>query len=123
MASVTPDSAERTQQVISPFAETKSTLPTAPRRGGLFRPLWLASGLIVLAMISAGSYFAFAYLHDPVRTLTPFPVDKYFDDFQPSSRAANSDADYCILPIGLRNPTLANSWSLPPPTTPSLFPC
>ena len=50
--------------------------------------LWSLSavaGFVVLVIVFIAGYFSLTYLRDPVRTLTPFPVDKYLADFQPWS--------------------------------------
>lgn len=70
------------QRVISPFAQTTSTVH-APRVGqGRSWPLWIVSGLLGLVMLGVVGYFISSYLRDPYRTLEPFPVDKYMSDYR-----------------------------------------
>jgi hypothetical protein len=69
--------------IISPFAQTTSSVrPEGQRRRGSW-PLWVVTGLLVLLVLGNAAYFAVKYLNNPYRTLEPFPVDKYLADFQP----------------------------------------
>ncbi len=82
MAIPTPSDQEQTQQVISPFAQTTSTVPEpGKRRSGAWIG-WLIG--IVVAVIALGTigYFVEGYLNDPYRTLEPFPMDKYLSDYR-----------------------------------------
>ena len=69
------------EEVISPFAQTTSSVSPGPAR----RPwtLWAVSALLGLALLGNGACLASRYLGNPYRTLEPFPVDKYLADFQP----------------------------------------
>ncbi len=67
--------------VISPFAQTTSSV-TAARRPGSWT-LWIVSTLLGMVVLGNGAYFGFRYLANPYRTLEPFSVDKYLADFQP----------------------------------------
>lgn len=73
--------------VISPFAQTTSTVHTrGSGRGGMWA-LWTVSILLVLVVIGVVSYFTYNYLEDPYRTLEVFPVDKYMSDYRSLSGA------------------------------------
>ncbi len=52
--------------------------------------------LFFLAAAGIGGYFTLTYLNDPLRILTPFPVDKYFADFQPLS-GGKFRADFTVV--------------------------
>lgn len=69
--------------IISPFAQTTSSVrPAAPRRAVSW-PLWLVSAALLLVLLGNAAYFGFKYLDSPYRTLEPFSVDRYLADFQP----------------------------------------
>ena len=79
-------------RVISPFAQTTSTVQTERRRrlrldGALDR--LEPAGLVILGIIG---YFTYKYLNDPYRTLEPFPMDKYLADYR-SMTGAKFKAD------------------------------
>jgi hypothetical protein len=69
-------------RVISPFARTTSTVQATGGRGASSWALWLVSSLLILVIIGILGYFGFNYLHDPYRTLEPFPMDKYLADYR-----------------------------------------
>jgi len=75
------------QRVISPFAQTTSTVDTRRWKGGGSWPLWIVSGLLALVILGVVGYFVYDYLHDPYRTLESFPVDKYMSDYRSLSGA------------------------------------
>jgi hypothetical protein len=71
-------------RVISPFAQTTSTVKTSGGgRGGNSWALWLVTSLLVLVILGVVGYFTFTYLNDPYRTLKAFPMDTYLADFRP----------------------------------------
>jgi hypothetical protein len=70
-------------QIISPFAQTTSTIRPSSEWTMILWPLWIISGLLVLVILGSVGYFAIRYLDDPYRTMEPFSVDKYFVDYQP----------------------------------------
>jgi hypothetical protein len=69
-------------RVISPFARTTSTVQARGGRGSGSWALWLVSSLLILMIIGIMGYFTYKYLSDPYRTLEPFPMDKYLDDYR-----------------------------------------
>ena len=69
-------------RVISPFAQTTSTVKTSGGGGGSSLALWIVSGLLVFVILGITGYFTFRYLGDPYRTLEPFPMDKYLSDYR-----------------------------------------
>lgn len=75
------DEGER-QRIISPFAQTTSTVQTA--RGNSSPPwgLWIVSGLVVIVLLGVGAFFTMRYLNDPYRTLPDFSADKYLSDYR-----------------------------------------
>jgi hypothetical protein len=70
------------QRIISPFAQTTSTVQTTRGGGAGTWVIWFFSGLLALAVIAVSGYFIFKYVNDPYRTLEPFPVDKYLSDYR-----------------------------------------
>lgn len=70
-------------QIISPFAQTTSSVQADSRRGGVSWPVWIVSGVLLLLILGNAAYFSYKYLHNPYRTLEPFSVDKYLANFQP----------------------------------------
>jgi hypothetical protein len=70
-------------QIISPFAQTTSSVRSTKQQGHVSWPFWIISGVLVLVVVGNAAYFGFKYLHDPYRTLESFSADKYLTDFQP----------------------------------------
>jgi hypothetical protein len=87
-----PDDEGESPRVISPFAQTTSTVQTKGGRGGSSLGLWIVSSLLILVIVGIVGYFAFKYLDDPYRTLEPFPMDKYLSDYR-SMAGAKFKAD------------------------------
>jgi hypothetical protein len=83
---------DESPRVISPFAQTTSTVQTRGGGGGNSLALWLVSSLLVLVVVGIVGYFAYKYLSDPYRTLEPFPMDKYMSDYR-SLEGARFKAD------------------------------
>jgi hypothetical protein len=79
-------------RVISPFAQTTSTVQATGRKAPGSWGLWLVSGLLVLLIVGIVGYFTYKYLADPYRTLEPFPMDKYLADYR-SMEGAKFKAD------------------------------
>jgi len=69
--------------IISPFAQTTSSIRPPVERTGLSRPLWIVSALLALVVLGNAGYFAVKYLNNPYRTLELFSADRYLADFQP----------------------------------------
>ena len=69
-------------RVISPFAQTTSTVQRGGGGGSSSWALWLVSSLLVLVIIGIAGYFTYKYLGDPYRTLESFPMDKYLSDYR-----------------------------------------
>jgi hypothetical protein len=70
------------QRIISPFAQTTSTVQARGGRGSGSLLVWLVSTLLFLLVLGVAGYFTYKYLDDPYRTLEPFPVDKYLADYR-----------------------------------------
>jgi len=83
-------------QIISPFAQTTSTIRPAAGRPKISWPMWVVSGVLVLMVLGNAGYFALKYLNDPYRTLEPFSVDKYLADFQPLA-GSKFKADFKVV--------------------------
>ena len=83
---------DESSRVISPFAQTTSTVQTRGGGGGNSLALWLVSSLLVLVVVGIVGYFAYKYLSDPYRTLEPFTMDKYMSDYR-SLEGARFKAD------------------------------
>lgn len=75
------------QRIISPFAQTTSTIQPARPRGPGNLPLWIVSSLLFLVVAGISGYFVYKYITDPYRTLEPFSVDKYLSDYHSLSGA------------------------------------
>jgi len=74
-------------RVISPFAQTTSTVQATGGKGSGSWALWIVSSLLVLVIIGIAGYFTYRYLDDPYRTLESFPMDKYLADYRSLSGA------------------------------------
>jgi len=69
------------EKVISPFAH--SEVAVSPNKGNSGRLiLIIVLGLLLVVGGAIGGMFVMRYLSDPYRTLEPFPVAKYFDNYQ-----------------------------------------
>jgi hypothetical protein len=73
---------QETQQVISPFAQTTSTVPEPGRQRSSNWIGWLIGSLVAVIAVGTIGYFVESYLNDPYRTLEPFPMDKYLSDYR-----------------------------------------
>lgn len=84
MPAVNPNFEEESEspRVISPFAQTTSTVQNRRGGGAGSWALWIVSSLLVLVIIGIVGYFSYKYLSDPYRTLEPFPMDKYMTDYR-----------------------------------------
>jgi hypothetical protein len=70
-------------QIISPFAQTTSSVrPERRHRRGSWM-LWAVSAVLAVVVLGNVAYFTLKYVNNPYRTLEPFSVDKYLADFQP----------------------------------------
>jgi hypothetical protein len=74
---------EEDNPIISPFAQTTSTVRPSAVKARFSWPLWIVSGLLLLVILGNVGYAAYRYLNNPYRTLEPFSADKYLADFQP----------------------------------------
>ena len=82
LANPNAEDESESQRVISPFAQTTSTVQTAHSGRSQSWALWIVSVLLVLMVAGTIAYFTYNYLNDPYRTLEPFPVDKYLSDYR-----------------------------------------
>ena len=78
----TPEEESESPRIISPFAQTTSTVRRGSGRGSGGLALWIVSTLLVLVVLGIIAYFTVQYLDDPYRTLEPFPMDKYMSDYR-----------------------------------------
>ena len=94
MPAVNPNLEDESEspRVISPFAQTTSTVQSGGGRGSGSVGLWLVSGLVILVILAIVGYFTYKYLADPYRTLEAFPMDKYLSDYR-SMQGAKFKAD------------------------------
>jgi hypothetical protein len=89
---VNPNAEDESQRIISPFAQTTSTVASARSGNSSSLALWVVSGLLALLILGVAGYFTYKYLDDPYRTLEPFPMDKYLSDYR-SMAGAKFKAD------------------------------
>jgi peptidoglycan/LPS O-acetylase OafA/YrhL len=73
---------DESPRVISPFAQTTSTVQAKGGKSSGSYALWIVSGLLILVIVGIIGYFTYKYLDDPFRTLKPFPMDKYLSDYR-----------------------------------------
>lgn len=92
MPAVNPNAEDESQRIISPFAQTTSTVASARSGNSSSLALWIVSGLLAFLILGASGYFTYKYLEDPYRTLEPFPMDKYLSDYR-SMAGAKFKAD------------------------------
>jgi hypothetical protein len=69
--------------ILSPFAQTTTSVRPATRHHAISWPLWIVSAALALVLLGHAAYFTFKYLANPYRTLEPFSTDRYLADFQP----------------------------------------
>jgi hypothetical protein len=74
-----PDTPEG-EKVVSPFANASNTVPGGHSHKKIY--LWLAVGVVMLALGAVGGMYLTRYLNDPYRTLESFPVAKFLDNYQ-----------------------------------------
>jgi hypothetical protein len=89
---VNPNAEDESQRIISPFAQTTSTVASARSGHSSSLALWIVSGLLAFLILGVSGYFTYKYLDDPYRTLEPFPMDKYLSDYR-SMAGAKFKAD------------------------------
>jgi hypothetical protein len=75
------------QRIISPFAQTTSTVQSSQGKGPKNLSLWIVSSLLILVIVGMVGYFVYKYISDPYRTLESFPTDKYLADYRSLSGA------------------------------------
>ena len=75
------------QRIISPFAQTTSTVRSSQGKDPQNLSLWIVCGLLTLIVVGMVGYFVYKYVEDPYRTLEPFPADKYLADYRSLSGA------------------------------------
>jgi hypothetical protein len=73
---------DESPRVISPFAQTTSTVQHRGGGGGHSVALWIVSSLLIFVLVGIVGYFTYKYIIDPYRTLEPFPMDKYLADYR-----------------------------------------
>jgi len=73
------------QRIISPFAQTTSTVQPAQARSSTSLALWIVSSLLLVLVLAIIGFFTFRYLDNPFRTMEPFSMDKYLADYRPMS--------------------------------------
>ncbi len=83
-------------RIISPFAQTTSTIRPTPERSRTSWPLWIVSGVLLLVVLGNAGYFLVKYIDNPYRTLEAFSVDSYLADFQ-SLTGSKFKADFKVV--------------------------
>lgn len=79
MQSSEPDQFPKSR-ILSPFSDAEG--PVAPKKAKSNLLLWISLAGIFLVILAVGGFFLASYLNDPLRTLEPFPVAKYMDDYR-----------------------------------------
>ena len=75
------ENSSETDKVISPFAQSEVAVSQGKGSGGkLF--LVIGLGLVLMVLGAVAAVFIMRYINDPYRTLEPFPVSKYLDNYQ-----------------------------------------
>jgi hypothetical protein len=83
VAAVNPNLDEdESPRVISPFAQTTSTVRPTGGKGGGSLALYIVSALLAIVVLGVIGFFSYKYMADPYRTLEPFPMDKYLADYR-----------------------------------------
>jgi hypothetical protein len=77
-----PETEGESPRIISPFAQTTSTVRRGSGSGSGSLALWIVSSVLILVVVSVLGYFLVQYLNDPYRTLETFPMDKYMSDYR-----------------------------------------
>jgi hypothetical protein len=77
-----PSGQEEGQRIVSPFAQTTTSVAPAGRRRSSAWAVWVIGIVLLIAALGVAGYFIQQYLNDPYRTLEPFPVDKYLSDYR-----------------------------------------
>ncbi len=87
MPAVKPNAEDdsESQRIISPFAQTTSTVQPARAGNSTSIALWIVSSLLVLLILAIIGYFTYSYLDNPFRTMETFSMDKYLSDYRPMS--------------------------------------
>jgi hypothetical protein len=99
VAAVNPNlEQDENPRIISPFAQTSSTVQPKGGRGGGSLALWIVSGFLLLVILGVGGFFSYKYMADPYRTLEPFPMEKYLSDYR-SMTGAKFKADLKVSNI------------------------
>jgi hypothetical protein len=75
------DQEEQSQRILSPFAQTTTTVAAPGTRRKSHWLAWTLGIIIGLVVLGAAGFFIQQYLNDPYRTLEPFPVDRYLSDY------------------------------------------
>jgi hypothetical protein len=81
VAQPNPESEQENPRIISPFAQTTSTVRHGGG-GGTSIALWIVSSLLVLVILTIVGFVTYKALDNPYRTLEPFPMDKYLSDYR-----------------------------------------
>ena len=82
--------------IISPFAQTTSTVRPLPEKARISWPLWILSGVLFFVIVGNAAYFTFKYITNPYRTLELFSADRYLADYQPLA-GGKFRADFKVL--------------------------
>jgi hypothetical protein len=80
MASPDPSGTDNSGSVVSPFASAQASVGGSSPGWKRFSWPALLGILVILAGIAA--FAVYRYLHDPYRTLEPFSVGRYLDNYR-----------------------------------------
>jgi hypothetical protein len=73
------------EPVLSPFSDTE---PRRLKKRKKSNGLIVAGGVVCLLLVlGLGGFYTYQYLNDPLRTLEPFPVGKYLENYKPLAGA------------------------------------
>ena len=69
------------EKIISPFSATEAVVPSGGNLKGKILA-WSLASLLLLAVVVGGAVLVMQYMNDPYRTMQPFPVEKFLENYR-----------------------------------------